>query len=134
MKSKNWKNEIWKLKKFYSIHLVQNTVCKKMLKINHLRKSVFWNFFGIFNVFEKLRCQFKFSFFNIFEFFLHSNTHWYLVVLGRTKNETLFWASFQEVGFFGLDQYLWDFGNFIPKSVPMPSPICGVYIYIVVHW
>ena len=94
---------------------IQNTDCKKMSKITHLKKSGFWDFFGIFNIFEKLWCQFIFSFFNFFQFFLHSNTHWYLVVLGRTKNQTLFWASFQEVGFFG-DFWIGFFSGFQPKN------------------
>ena len=34
-----------------------------------------------------------------FEFFWHDNTHWYIVVLGRRKNQTLSWASFGKLHF-----------------------------------
>ena len=44
--------------------------------------------------------QFKISFLNFFHFFLHHNTSWYIVVLGRRKNPTLFWASFGKIKFF----------------------------------
>ena len=63
------------------------------------------NFFADFGrrgsarTFDNFQSQFKFSFFNFFEIFFHSNTHWYIVVLGRRKNPTLFWASFGKIDF-----------------------------------
>ena len=42
---------------------------------------------------------FSFLFVGFFEFFLHDNTHWYIVVLGRRKNQTLSWASFGKLHF-----------------------------------
>ena len=47
-----------------------------------------------FQNFTKTESQFKISFLNFFHVFLHHNTSWYIVVLGRRKNPTLFWASF----------------------------------------
>ena len=101
-KDKNTKRQKYKIQNTKCKYKIQ--IAKKMSKIYHLKKKWFSNFSGFSTFFEKLQCQFKFSIFNFFEFFFHSNTHWYLVVLGRTKNQTLFWASFQEVWFFGLDR------------------------------
>ena len=47
-----------------------------------------------FRNFVKMESQFKISFLDFFYFFLHDNTALYVVVLGRRKNPTLFWASF----------------------------------------
>ena len=35
----------------------------------------------------------------MFWLFFHDNTHWYIVVLGRRKNQTLSWASFGKLHF-----------------------------------
>ena len=43
-----------------------------------------------FQNFTKTESQFKISFFDFFEFSLHCNIALYIVVLGRTKNPTLF--------------------------------------------
>ena len=47
-----------------------------------------------FSNFTIIESQFKISFLNFFHFFLHHNTSWYVVVLGRRKNPALFWVSF----------------------------------------
>ena len=52
-----------------------------------------------FSNLTKTESQFKISFLNFFHFFLHHNTSWYIVVLGRRKNPTLFWASFGKLNF-----------------------------------
>ena len=49
--------------------------------------------------------QFKISVLIFFQFFLLGNTCQYVVVLGRRKNQTLFWASFGKVVFFGQDGF-----------------------------
>jgi len=43
-----------------------------------------------FQNFTKTESQFKISFLDFFEFSLHCNIALYIVVLGRTKNPTLF--------------------------------------------
>ena len=52
-----------------------------------------------FSNLTKTESQFKISLLNFFHFFLHHNTSWYIVVLGRRKNLTLFWASFGKLNF-----------------------------------
>ena len=53
-----------------------------------------------FSNLTKTKSQFEISFLNFFHFFLHHNTSWYIVVLGRRKNPILFWASFGKIKFF----------------------------------
>ena len=66
----------------------------------HTGKKVF------FGNFLKLECQFKFSFFYFFSrFSLLGNISHYIVVPGRRKNRTLFWASSGKVGFSGFDEW-----------------------------
>ena len=57
------------------------------------------DFARVFENFTIKTIAFSFLFVGFFEFFLHDNTHWYIVVLGRRKNQTLFWASFGKLHF-----------------------------------
>ena len=57
------------------------------------------DFARVFENFTIKTIAFNFLFVGFFDFFLHDNTHWYIVVLGRRKNQTLFWASFGKLHF-----------------------------------